>query len=164
MKRRGQQRGMKRRFVPSTHTSPNLQLRQAPYTTGPPAYIGAYDRQEAHTYDPVLSFTCPSTPAKTRQGACTYDPTFFLYLPAAYPCKNWGSRQGAYTHDHIISYPVLLYLPEYACKNQGFWQGVYTYEPILNVPDKIAIVPSTHTSLNLRCGEQPYTTGRPAYI
>ena len=54
------------------------------------------------------------------------------------------------TYDPIISYPFLLYPPEYRCKNRGPRQGVCTYELILNVPDKIAVVPSTHTSLKLQ--------------
>ena len=41
---------------------------------------------------------------------------FTFHLPE-YPCKNWGSRQGASTYDPIISFPIPLYLPEYPCKN-----------------------------------------------
>ena len=69
------------------------------------------------SYPILFLFTCPSTPAKT--GALVRglirmilsSPTLFCFTcPSA--CKNWGFRQGAYTNDPIISYAVLLYLPE----------------------------------------------------
>ena len=97
------------------------------------------------------SFSCPRTPAKTEPlgtGLMSYP--IPLYLPE-YPCKNLNSRQRAYTNDPIISFLFLFTnVPEYPCKNWGSRQGVYTHDSILNIPDKITVVPSTHTSPKLQ--------------
>ena len=110
--------------VPSTHTSPKRQLRPATLHYWPAGL---------HT----ILWYC-SLPARVplqkllqklglyRQGAYTYDPIISfplpLYLPE-YPCKTWGSRQGAYTYDPIISFPIPLYLPECPCTKLGLQAG-----------------------------------------
>ena len=120
-----------------------------------PAKTGAPGRGLIRTilsYPILFLFEYPCKNWGSRQGAYTYDPIISFPIPLyllEYPRKNWGSKQGAYTNDPIISYPILLYLPEYPCKNWGPRQGVCTFELILNVPDKIAVVPSTHTSRKL---------------
>ena len=59
-----------------------------------------------------------------RQGAYTYDPIISFPLPLYLPeYKTWGSRQGAYTYDPIISCPIPLYLPECPCTKLGLQAG-----------------------------------------
>ena len=75
-------------------------------------------RQGGYTYDPILNVPDKITVVPSmhtspklqlRRATLHYWPAgehvilsyIVLYLPV-YPCKNWGSRQGAYTYDLIL--------------------------------------------------------------
>ena len=89
-----------------------------------PAKTGALGRGPMRTilsYPILFLFTCPNTPAKTGASGrgLILIRTILSYpflrsyssLPARVPLENWGSRQGAYTYDPIISYPILFTCP-----------------------------------------------------
>ena len=133
--------------VPSTHTSAKLQLRRATlhyWQAGAPVCI-----VQPVLNVPDKAKVVPSTrrPLGSGTGHARARPDLVTVLGVTdyklLACPPLGN-------DPVISDPILLYLPEYPCKNWGSRQGVYTHEPILNAPDKITVVLSTHTSLKLQ--------------